>query len=148
VTERTRPGEGSVGSLLFAASNAVRARLSDALRGLGLDHDMWVMMQNIKVAGEAGADPVEVASEMRMSKGALIDAAERLVRDGWARPMSRRATGAVRLMLTKKGEEALPGLDSTGAFILEHATNGLTRDEIEALARYLKTIIENMGASA
>lgn len=139
--KRTRPGEGSIGSLLFGASNALRFRLGDSLREHGLDHDMWVMLQHVKVGGEAGAEPVEVAAEVRMAKGVLIDAAERLVRDGWAKPIS---PGSSRLVLTKKAVVALPALESGAAFLLQHATNGFAQDEIEALAGYLGRIIGNM----
>jgi hypothetical protein len=143
--QRTRPGEGSIGSLLYGASNAVRLQFTDSLREHGLDHDMWIMLQTIKMGGEAGADPVEAAQRMLMPKGALIDAAERLVRDGWAKPISRISAPSSRLVLTKKAAKALPALESTGAFLLQHATNGFTQEDIEAFAGYLKRVIDNMA---
>lgn len=143
--QRTRPGEGSIGSLLYGASNAVRLQFTDSLREHGLDHDMYIMLQLIRVGGEAGADPVEGATRMLMAKGALIDAAERLVRDGWAKPISRAQAASSRIVLTKMAVDRLPAVESIGAFILGHATNGFTNDELETLAGYLQRIIDNMA---
>lgn len=142
---KTAPGPGSLGFLLNHASRAVMQEHSAALRLLGLDEDMWIMIQNIRVSGDLGAEPVESADRVRVSRGALVGAAERLVRDGWAKPAPGRPVGAGYLVLTKKALDALPGVDSNATFLLERATSGFTHDEVEALAGYLRRIIDNMA---
>ena len=89
---RTRPGMRGIGFLLNHASRSLLIQMDQALRGLGLDHEMWSMLQNVRASGEHGADPEEAAARLRMPKGELIDAADRLVRDGLARPPGRGGT--------------------------------------------------------
>lgn len=143
--ERTTPGPGSIGMLLNHAARAVMQRHGDALRTLGLDEHMWIMIQNIRFSGELGAEPNDAADRVRISRGVLIDAAERLVRDGWAQPAPGRPVSAGYLVLTKKASDILPGLDTQVTWVIEHATNGFTHDEVEALAGYLTRIIDNMA---
>lgn len=139
-----QPGMDGMGFLLNYASRSVVGQMRDRLRTVGLDHDMWTMMQGIRIAGEQGANPEETAAMLRMPRGAMIDAAERLVRDGWAKPVSKRSS-ELRLVLTPKATKAMHGLNSEARLLLEHATNGFTHAEVEQLAGYLKRIIDNMA---
>jgi len=134
-----------IGFLLNHASRSVVSQMRDKLRAVGLDHDMWTMIQNMRMGGEAGADPMESAARLRMPPGAMIDATERLVRDGWAKAIPGRAADARKYVLTPKATKALHGLDSEARLLIEHATNGFTHDEIEVLAGYLTRIIDNMA---
>ena len=142
---RTGPGTRSIGFLLNHASRAVMQEHRAALRLLGLDEDMWIMIQNIRSGGELGAEPVESADRVHVSRGSLVGAAERLVRAGWAQPAPERPTEAGYLVLTKKALDALPGLDSNATWLIERATSGFTHEEVEALGGYLARIIENMA---
>lgn len=139
-----QPGMDGLGFLLNYASRSVVGAMRDKLRTVGLDHDMWTMIQGIRVAGEEGANPEQTAEMLRMPRGAMIDAAERLVRDGWAMPVSKRSP-ELRLVLTPKATRALHGLNSEAHLLLEHATNGFTHEEIEALGGYLRRIVDNMA---
>jgi len=142
---RVEPSMQGLGFLLNFASRSVVGRMRDKLRTVGLDPDMWTMLQSIRVAEDGGADPTHSAEMLRMPVGAMIDAAERLVRDGWAKPAPRRPAGSQAIVLTPKAEKALHGLDSEARLLLEHATNGFTRQETEELAGYLQRIIDNMA---
>jgi hypothetical protein len=139
-----QPGMDGLGFLLNYASRSVVGQMRDKLRTVGLDHDMWTMMQGIRVAGEAGANPEKTAVTLRMPKGAMIDAAERLVRDGWAKPVSKRSA-ETRLVLTPKATKVMHALNSEARLLLGHATNGFTQAEIDELGGYLKRIIDNMA---
>jgi len=138
-----QPGMDGLGFLLNYASRSVVGAMRDKLRTVGLDHDMWTMIQGIRVAGEEGANPEQTAEMLRMPRGAMIDAAERLVRDGWAKPVSKSAGS--RLVLTPKATKAMHALSSEATLLLEHATSGFTHAELEQLGGYLKRIIDNMA---
>ena len=145
MADRTAPNEQGLGFLLNHAQRAVQSQMRDKLRQLGLDDEMWTMMQNVAAAGEAGTSAEESAVRLRMPPGALIDAADRLVRDGWLAPVSRSAGSTGRLILSEKTRKTLPGIRNEAHMLLEHATMGFSHTELDALAGYLKRIIDNMA---
>lgn len=145
MTDRTAPTERGLGYLLNHASRAVQSRMRDKLRQLGLDDEMWMMIQNISVAGEEGTSAAESATKLRMPQGALIDATERLARDGWIKPTPKTGSKTGRFVLTEKTRAALPGIRGEAHMLLEHATMGFGHDELEQFAGYLKRIIDNMA---
>ncbi|MHB8706637.1 MAG: MarR family winged helix-turn-helix transcriptional regulator [Coriobacteriia bacterium] len=145
MTDRTAPSEQGLGYLLSHASRAVQSQMRDKLRQIGLDDEMWTMLQNIFVAGEPGTSAAESAEKLRMPKGALIDATERLARDGWITPAPKTGAKTGRYVFTSKTRAALPGVRSEAHMLLEHATMGFSHDELEAFAGYLKRVIDNMA---
>lgn len=143
--DRTAPTEQGIGYLLNHASRAVQQQMRDKLRQLGLDDEMWTMMQNVSVAGDGGTSALESAEKLRLPTGALIDAADRLARDGWITAAPGAGGKSGRFVLTEKTRKALPGIRSEAHMLLEHATMGFSHDELDALAGYLKRIIDNMA---
>ena len=141
---RTMPNQEGIGFLLNRASRGMTSRMSDQLRPLGLDHDMWMMIQGIRRSVTPGASPAEVAERLYAPKGAMLDAAERLVRDGWAQPTPGEPASSGRLSLTNAGTKALVAIDSEAHFLMEGVTSGFTNEELESLADFLKRIIRNM----
>lgn len=142
---RTMPTQDGVGYLLNRASRGLVDRMSDQLRPLGLDHDMWMMIQIIRRAKRQCASPVEAAESLVAAHGSMIDAAARLVRDGWAEPVRGEPADAGRILLTDKAKKMLTGIDGEARWLLEHATSGLTNEDLDQLADYLKRIIKNLA---
>lgn len=145
MTDRTAPNEQGLGYLLNHAQRAVQSQMRDKLRQLGLDDEMWTMIQNISVAGEEGTSAAESADKLRMPKGALIDATERLARDGWIKPTPKTGFKSGRFVLADKTKASLPGIRSEAHMLLEHATMGFDHEELEQFAAYLKRVIDNMA---
>jgi DNA-binding MarR family transcriptional regulator len=139
------PTQEGIGYLLTRASRGITARMSDQLRPLGLDHDMWMMIQGIRRSAESGASPDEVAERLRASKGAMMAAAERLARDGWLQPAPGQDAKAGRLVIAAKGNRALSAVDDAAHWLVEGATSGFTHEELDQLAEFLKRIIGNLA---
>ena len=142
---RTLPTEEGIGYLLNRASRGLVARLRDQLRTLGLDHDMWMMIQRIRRSGGQGTSAVEAAEYLRAPVGAMTDAANRLVRDGLLRPAPGEPQEGGRLVLTEKAAKVAAGFDNEVHWMMEGATSGFTHEELDALADYLKRIIDNLA---
>lgn len=137
---RTQPTQEGIGYLLNRASRGMTSRMTDQLRPLGLDHDMWMMIQGIRRSSGPGASAEEVATRLQAAKGAMLDAVERLERDGWV-----QAVASDRFVITTKGNKALAAIDDAAHWLVEGATSGLTHEELDALADYLKRIIDNLA---
>ncbi len=142
---RTMPTQEGIGYLLNRASRDVVDRMRDQLRPLGLDHDMWMMIQAVRRSENGCASPVEASERLHTQLGSMIDAAERLVRDGWAQVAPGQPADSGRIALTDKASKALQAIDGEARWLLEHATSGFTHEELDHLADYLKRIIQNMS---
>lgn len=137
---RTEPTQEGIGYLLNRASRGMTMRMSAELRSLGLDHDMWMMIQGIRRSSGPGASAEEVAERLHASQSAMRDAGERLLRDGWV-----QAVASDRYVITARGNKALAAIDDAAHWLMEGATSGLTHEELDTLADYLKRIIDNLA---
>lgn len=145
MVSRTLPDQEGIGFLLNFSSRAVIGAMGDQLRPLGLDHDMWMMIQAIRRSPEQAASPADAAERLNNPLGSMIDAAGRLVRDGWAQAAPGQPARSGKLALTDKAAKALPGVDGEAQWIMEQATSGFTNDELETFADHLKRVIKNMA---
>ncbi len=132
----TLPSEDGIGYLLNQASRSVMARLGDQLRQLGLDEHGWTILRNAFHYQGAGCTPFTLAARLHIPAEHNVGAAARLVRDGWittgdGAPVSEKST----LCVTQKAREAMPGLEDTASWVVEHATNGFTTRNPRSLRR-------------
>ena len=135
-----------LGFLIHDVSRLRRTVFDKAMKPLGITRSQWWVLTNLSRNSSHEMMQTELANVLDIGKVALGGLLDRLEASGYierrADPVDRRAK---RIVMTRKGEKALVGMQSEAVKLNREMLRGVTAEEIRAgediLLRMKKTLI-------
>jgi DNA-binding MarR family transcriptional regulator len=146
-SDQLKAGQEGVGFLVNQTTRAFSWHISKEIRQFNIQLPGYVVLRHLLREIEASPNGVPVpdlAEKLLMDPALVLDAAERLERDGWLKMAGMGAHSTLKP--TAKAYKIAPVLASASRWMLEEALNGFSRDEIDQLSSMLRRILRNLDA--
>ncbi len=142
-----KAGQEGVGFLVNQTTRAFAQRMSREIGQFNIQLPGYVVLRHLLReidASPEGVSATDLGRKLILGPQEILDAAERLERDGWVRLSG--AGSETLLRPTAKAFKVAPVLASASRWMLEEALNGFSRAEIEQLSALLRRVLSNLDA--
>ncbi len=130
----------SFGNAIQETARALRFKLDQRLRPLGLSQAKWRTILNVSRAGE-GITQKELAERLGIEGPTLVRILDRLEDDGWVERRGCQADRRTkRIYLRERAQEALKHIEAVAAQLRREVLEGIPEEDVRRCREVLERI--------
>lgn len=142
--------DNNIGTLINRSSKLLKNKINISLENLGLTAVQWSVLKDIYNIEELKGDieeltPLEIGRRLNLDKATLSGVINRLINKEWIEKIKNpKDKRSFYLLLTQKALYNMEELEEISNETIKKAAEGLSRQEIKLLEKYLETFIKNL----